>query len=77
MHKSKIPYEIKLRIVEDYLAGKIGLLQKKELGVNEDTIYRRVAKYKSFGSVGLMDTKINNSHNCDTFKLYIWNMNQE
>jgi transposase-like protein len=63
LYKSKIPYEIKLQVIEDYLAGKITPIQiKNKIGVNKATIFKWVAKYKALGLEGLMDTSKNTSY---------------
>lgn len=61
--KSKIPDEIKIQIVEDYLSGKISLQSAAiKLGVNRTAVDGWVRKYKTFGKEGLINQKYNSSY---------------
>ena len=53
--KAKIISEIKIKIVEDYLAGKISMGKAAiDLGINESSIRLWIRKYKTFGLEGLI-----------------------
>lgn len=53
--KGKIGAEEKLRIVESYLAGKMGYRSAyEEAGVNEATFRQWLSRYKTEGAVGLI-----------------------
>ncbi|MBE6051748.1 MAG: transposase [Clostridium sp.] len=61
--KSKISDEIKIQIVEDYLAGKISLQRTAiKLGINQTAIAGWIRKYKAFGKEGLVNKKYNSSY---------------
>ena len=67
--KSKIVPEIKIRVVEDYLAGNTSLNQiGKELKVNTSSVRAWVRKYRTFGPEGLI-TKNNNTVYTSDIKL--------
>lgn len=67
--KSKIVPEIKIRFVEDYLAGNTSLNQiSKELKVNTSSVRAWVRKYRTFGAEGLI-TKNNNTVYTSDIKL--------
>ena len=60
--KSKINSAEKVKIVEQYLNGEIGMRQaSKELSINHKSIQEWVSIYKSKGPVGLLDQP-HNSH---------------
>ena len=64
--KSKISHEIKLQIVEDYLAGKISLQSTaKKLGVNWTAVDGWIRKYKAFGREGLINKRYNSSYSSE------------
>lgn len=65
--KSKVlPAEIKLKIVEDYLKGKISISKaSKELKLHEHSIRACIRKYKTFGSHGLVTSNKNNYYSDD------------
>ena len=67
--KSKINPIEKVKTVERYLNGEIGIRQAgRELGVNHTSIQRWVSIYKSKGPVGLLDQP-QNSHYSKELKL--------
>ena len=67
--RSKINPIEKVKIVEGYLNGEIGIRQAgKELGVAYQSIQEWVSIYKSKGPVGLLD-RSQNSHYSKGFKL--------
>ena len=62
--KAKIPSKVKLKVVEDYLAGKITVIKTAtELGVNKNTIRAWIRIYKTFGPQGLITSKTNTFYN--------------
>lgn len=64
--KSKISYEIKIQVVEGYLAGKISLQSTaKELGINRTTVDGWIRKYKAFGRKGLLNKVFNSSYSSE------------
>ena len=64
--KSKISYEIKIQIVEDYLAGKISLRSAAtKLGVNPTAVDGWIRKYKTFGKEGLVNKGYNSSYSSE------------
>ena len=64
--KSKISHEIKIQIVEDYLAGKISLQSTaKKLGVNRTAVDGWIRKYKAFGREGLINKRYNSSYSSE------------
>ena len=67
--KSKISSIVKIKTVERYLNGEIGIRQAgRELGVNHRSIQRWISIYKSKGPVGLLDQS-QNSHYSKELKL--------
>ena len=67
--KSKINSAEKVKIVEQYLNGEIGMRQaSKELSINHKSIQEWVSIYKSKGPVGLLDQP-HNSHYSKKLKL--------
>ena len=61
--KSKINPTVKLKIVEQYLNGEIGLSQAgREVGVDPQSIKRWISIYKCKGPVGLLNQKTNTSY---------------
>ena len=59
--KAKISSEIKLKIVEDYLEGKISIVRaSEELRINESSMRAWIRKYRTFGSEGLVTIHKNN-----------------
>lgn len=69
MVKSKVPDEVKVKAVEDYLngvSGLSGILLK--LGVQKSCFYEWVRKYRLDGREGLITTH-NNKHYPETLKL--------
>ena len=64
--KSKISHEIKIQIVEDYLAGKISLQSTAiKLGVNRTVVDGWIRKYKAFGREGLINKGYNSSYSSE------------
>ena len=64
--KVKILSEMKLKIVEDYLEGKVSIVRvAKDLGLNEHSIRAWIRKYKTFGSDGLTKSTKNNYYSED------------
>ena len=67
--KSKINPIEKVKTVEQYLDGEIGMCQAgKELGVSYQSVQKWIAIYKSKGPVGLLDQP-QNSHYSKELKL--------
>ena len=61
--KSKINPTVKLKIVEQYLNGEIGLSQAgREVGVDPQSIKRWISIYKCKEPVGLLNQKTNTSY---------------
>lgn len=64
--KSKISHEIKIQIVEDYLAGKISLQSTAtKLGVNRTVVDGWIRKYKAFGREGLINKGYTSSYSSE------------
>ena len=64
--KAKIISEIKIKIVEDYLAGKISIGKAAiDLGINESSIRLWLRKYKTFGLEGLRTSNKNSYYTSD------------
>lgn len=64
--KEKILPSIKIKVVEDYLDGRISMANKAaELGVSYTSIRRWVNKYKSFGPKGLITNPKNTIYEND------------
>lgn len=58
--KAKIPYEIKIKFVEDYLNGNISQCGiAKELDLHVSSVQEWILKYKTFGPEGLSTIKKN------------------
>ena len=54
MSKSKVPYEKKVEIVRDYLAGRVGCKESIRRANNSAASFRRwVHLYKEKGAAGL------------------------
>ena len=65
--KGKLPAEEKLRIVEMYLAGKVGRAEAGRLaGVASITIRRWVSRYRSKGPAGLLPKERNRAYDKET-----------
>lgn len=61
--KSKVSSEIKVKVVEEYLAGLKTMSQiTYELDINYSTIQEWVRKYKQFGIKGLLTERINTKY---------------
>ena len=61
--KSKIDPVVKVKIVEQYLHGEIGLTQaSREVGVDRQSIKRWLSIYKCKGPVGLLNQQKNTSY---------------
>ena len=59
-HKSKISVEEKVQIVQDCIEGRIGQTEAaRRVGVDESSVRGWIAKYKSEGSSGLIQTEKN------------------
>lgn len=62
-HKGKASAEEKLRIVEDYLSGKVGRSEASRIaGVDEKTIQRWVSRYKTEGPTGFIPQERNRGY---------------
>ena len=60
---SKITSEEKIKAVESYIQGELGLGEvRKKYGVPKTTFFQWVRKYKTFGIEGLMDRKWKQSY---------------
>jgi transposase-like protein len=65
--KGKTTAEDKLRIVESYLAGRIGYTQAYEqAGVDESTLRQWLSRYKTEGATGLLPSKYNRKYEKET-----------
>ncbi len=65
--KGKIPAEEKLRIVESYLAGKMGYRSAyEEAGVSEITLSRWLSRYKTEGPTGFLPKEHNQKYTKET-----------
>jgi len=61
--KSKVLYEVKVQVVEEYLTGVKNITQiAYELQTNYSTIQELVSKYKLFGSKELITENSNTSY---------------
>ena len=59
-HKSKLSVEEKVQIVQDCIEGRIGQTEAaRRVGVDESSVRGWIAKYKSEGSSGLIQTEKN------------------
>ena len=59
-NKGKIPVEDKVKIVESYLAGRIGYTAAHEIaGVGDTTLRRWINRYKMEGANGLLPSNKN------------------
>jgi len=66
-HKGKIPAEEKLRIVESYLAGRVGYtMAHEEAGVDAATFRRWLSRYKTDGATGLQPSRQNRKYEKET-----------
>jgi len=66
-HKGKISAEEKLRIVEEYLSGKVGLTEAyRRAGVGRTTLGRWVSRYKTEGPTGFLPQERNRSYSKET-----------
>jgi transposase-like protein len=66
-HKGKASAEVKIRIVEKYLSGKMGCSEASQLvSVDEESIRRWVSRYKTEGSVGFLPQERNRSYSKET-----------
>lgn len=66
-HKGKATATEKLRVVEDYLSGKIGRLEASRVAdVDEKTIRRWVSRYKTEGPTGFLPQERNRSYSKET-----------
>jgi len=66
-HKGKASAEEKLRIVEDYLSGKVGLTEAYgRAGVGKTTLRRWVSRYRTEGATGFIPQERNRSYSKDT-----------
>ena len=64
--KEKISPSIKIKVVEDYLDGRISMTNKAaELGVSSTSIRRWINKYKSLGPNGLITNPKNTIYEND------------
>lgn len=64
--KVKVSPEIKLRVVEDYLEGRVSITKiATQLEVNISSIQAWVRKYKTFGETGLLTGNKNNYYSED------------
>lgn len=67
LQKGKITAEEKLRIVEEYLSGKIGLTESyRRAGVGRTTLGRWVSRYKTEGSAGFLPQEQNRRYSKET-----------
>ena len=65
--KGKIPVEEKVRIVESYLAGKIGsTMVQVEAGVDDSTFRQWLSRYKTEGAAGLLQSGHNRKYGKET-----------
>ena len=65
--KGKISAEEKLRIVEEYISGKIGFTEAYgRAGVGKATLQRWVSRYKTEGPTGFLPQERNRSYSKDT-----------
>ena len=62
-HKGKIPAEEKIRIVEEYLNGKIGFKEEQEIaGINSTTLRGWISRYKTEGLEGFLPADSNRTY---------------
>lgn len=55
--KGRLPAEDKIRLVEMYLAGEIGVSEvERKYGINHKSLYRWVQRYQTRGASGLEET---------------------
>lgn len=67
--KEKISPSIKIKVVEDYLDGRISMTNKAaELGVSSTSIRRWINKYKSLGPNGLITNPKNTIYIAKCFR---------
>lgn len=64
--KAKVPAEIKLRVVKNYLEGRVNKTQiARQLEVNISSIEGWIRKYKTYGPKGLITNNKNNYYSED------------
>lgn len=62
-HKGKIPNEEKVRLVEDYLSGKIGFTEAYHIaGIDQKTWRRWISRYKTEGAEGFLPYEKNRTY---------------
>lgn len=61
--KSKISYEIKIKVVQEYLEGNCSLRSAAtKLGIHPSSIEGWIRKYKAFGEEGLLNKGYNSAY---------------